>query len=225
MRAYATNNAGTEYGPEVMFITYKADAITDIDNNYYNIVTIGSQTWLAENLKTTRFNDGTEIPLVTDNVAWTALTTPGYCWYNNDPVTNKVTYGALYNWYAVDALSTGGRNICPAGWHPSDDSEWTTLVTFLGGADIAGNKLRETGTSHWTSPNSGATNETGFKGLPAGYRGTIFNFIQSYGIWWSYSGSNMGSELYRDMSSNSSALNRGQIVKQSGLSVRCIKDN
>ena len=107
--------------------------VVDIDGNVYHTVTIGTQVWMVENLKTTKYNDGTAIPLVTDNTAWGALTTPGYCWYNNDSATYKNTYGALYNWYAVN---TG--KLAPTGWHVPTDSEWTVLTTYLGGQSVAG---------------------------------------------------------------------------------------
>ena len=122
---------------------------------------------MAENLKTTKYRDGTSIPLVTENTAWLNLTTPGYCWYNNDAAHYKSTYGALYNWYVLNAGSNGWKNVCPTGWHVPTDAEWTTLTTYLGGESIAGGKLKETGTSHWLSPNTVATNETGLHTLRA----------------------------------------------------------
>ena len=138
--------------------------VTDVDGNVYNTVTIGTQCWLQENLKTTKYKDGTSIPLVTDNSAWGSLSTPGYCWYNNDD-TYKNTYGALYNYYTVLT-----NNLCPSGWHVATEREWSTLVTYLGGASIAGGKLKESGTTHWVTPNTGANNETGFIALPGGRR-------------------------------------------------------
>jgi uncharacterized protein (TIGR02145 family) len=149
--------------------------VKDIDNNRYEIVTIGTQTWMGENLKTTRYNDGSVIPLITDdNTAWETASTngaPAYTWYNND-ASNLITYGALYNWYAIDTLSNGNKNVCPTGWHVPTDVEWTTLTTYLG----AGGKMKEAGLAHWTTPNTGATNESGFAGLPGGYRGTNGTF-------------------------------------------------
>ena len=136
VRAYATNDAGTGYGMAMSLKTL--DGINDIDGNAYNKVTIGRQTWLVENLRTTKYNDGTLIPLVQDNTAWSNLITPGYCWFDNDEVANKNPYGALYNWYAVN---TG--KLCPSGWHVPTDTEWTTLIDNLGGLDVAGGKLKE----------------------------------------------------------------------------------
>jgi uncharacterized protein (TIGR02145 family) len=150
---------------EDMLIDGELFTLTDVDNNTYKVVKIGTQVWMAENLKTTRYNDGSAIPLVTDNTEWNNLTTPGYSWYNNDSATYAQTYGALYNWYTVE---TG--NLCPTGWHVPSDAEWTTLTDYLGGEAIAGGKLKETGTAHWDSPNTGATDETGFTAFPGGNR-------------------------------------------------------
>jgi hypothetical protein len=108
-----------------------SNLVKDIDGNVYDTVTVGTQTWMVENLKTTRYNDGTAIPLVTKSVAWETLSTPGYCWYNNDESTYKAPYGALYNWYTVN---TG--KLCPTGWHVPGDSEWIVLIDFLGGPEL-----------------------------------------------------------------------------------------
>jgi uncharacterized protein (TIGR02145 family) len=183
---------------------------------------------MAENLKVTRYNNGAAIPLVTDEAAWAALTTPGYCWYNNDEAIYKDTFGALYNWFVVDTVSNGSKNVCPMGWHVPTDAEWTILTTYLGGVSVAGGKLKETGTTHWLSPNTGATNESGFTALPGGYRfldGTSCNLGIS-GSWWSsteytYSyGAYLWSFGYIDCNASRS-YNDG---KTSGFSVRCVKD-
>jgi len=139
--------------------------VTDIDGNCYRTVTIGTQVWMAENLKVTHDCNGEAIPNVTDGATWAGLTAGAYCEYNND-VNNVATYGRLNNWYAV----ADSRNISPAGWHVASDAEWQTLSIFLGGDAIAGGKMKETGTTHWYSPNTGATNESGFSALPGGYR-------------------------------------------------------
>jgi uncharacterized protein (TIGR02145 family) len=224
LRAYATNSQGTAYGNEDRFRTYNADAIQDVEGNWYNIVTIGSQVWMAENLRTTMYSDGTSIPLVTDNTEWAALTQPGYCWYNNNEATYKDSYGALYNWYAVDAESNGGKNVCPAGWQVPTDAEWTILTTYVGGESVAGGMLKETGTTHWTSPNTGATDQFGFTALPSGlreYNGT-FGFIGGYGAWWS---STVYADAYgRQMNYNASYVVRFSNSKRYGLSVRCLKE-
>jgi len=206
---------------------YGALKLLDYDGNYYNTIKIGNQIWMAENLKTTKYNDGTAIPNVTDNTAWAALTTPAYCWYNNNEAAYKATYGALYNWYTVDVTSNGGKNVCPTGWHVPTDAEWTTLTTYLGGVDVAGGKLKETGTTHWTTPNTGATNETGFTALPGGYRhldGT-FNNIGDLGYWWSATEYSATLAWNRSLTYNYSNVIRSYLnYKKYGYSVRCVRD-
>jgi uncharacterized protein (TIGR02145 family) len=195
--------------------------VTDIDGNVYHPITIGTQVWLVENLKTTRYNDGTPIPLVTDSTAWSNLTTPGYCWYNND-AANKNTYGALYNWFTVN---TG--ILAPTGWHVPTDTEWTTLTTYLGGESIAGGKLKETGSTHWRSPNAGATNESGFTALPGGHRDIngAFSAIGDDGYWWSVTEyGSTGKVWYRNMNYNYAGVVRVSNNKINGHSVRCVKD-
>ena len=223
VRAYATNSAGTGYGSAMSFTTQggTTGTVTDIDGNVYHTVTIGTQVWMVENLKTTKYRDGTSIPNVTDNTAWNNLTTGAYCDYNNTP-SNSATYGKLYNWYAA----TDAHNIAPTGWHVPTDAEWTTLTTYLGGASIAGSKLKETGTTHWPSPNTGATNETGFTALPGGYRsnGGPFDSIGNYCLWWSASEFSATDAWYRYMFHNYSFVNRLNLSKEMGYSVRCVRD-
>jgi uncharacterized protein (TIGR02145 family) len=221
-RAYATNSAGTAYGNQVTFNTM----IADIDGNFYNIVTIGTQVWLKENLKVTKYQDGTIIPNISDNTAWSGLSNGAYCWYNNNSATYKDTYGALYNWYT---LSSG--LLCPAGWHAPTDAEWHQLILFLDPSAplsnpeslIAGNKLKESGTTHWQSPNSGATNESGFTALPGGSRDIngAFSRIATSGFWW---GSDNSTAWYRDLDYNYAGVIRVSPNKKNGLSVRCIKN-
>lgn len=201
--------------------TLTIGALKDVDGNSYDTVRIGTQVWMIQNLKTTKYNDGTEIPLVTDRTTWLNLTSPGYCWYNNDSIAFKTTYGALYNWYTVN---TG--KLAPKGWHIPTDAEWTTLITYLGGNNIAGGKLKETGTTHWQIPNSGATNETGFTGLPGGYRnnGLAFNDMGNVGGWWSSSECGMPYAWFRCMYYNSSSVSRTVYNKEFGFPVRCIRD-
>jgi uncharacterized protein (TIGR02145 family)/uncharacterized repeat protein (TIGR02059 family) len=221
-RVKASSSGGQTNGSDITFTT----TIKDNDANVYTAVTIGTQVWMIENLKTTKYNDGTSINNVTDSTAWAALTTPAYCWYNNDAATYKATYGALYNWYAVN---TG--KLCPAGWHVPSDAEWTILTDYLGGESVAGGKMKESGTAHWWDPNISATNESGFTGLPGGYRWKVFytglidNNISVEGLWWS-------STLYTDPAYswmrglghlNSSIYRNGQGL-QSGLSIRCVKN-
>jgi uncharacterized protein (TIGR02145 family) len=198
----------------------KCNEAMDIDGNAYHSITIGTQTWMVENLKTTKYNDGTAIPVVTDNDAWASLTTPGYCWYNNDSVTYKDTYGALYNWYTVN---TG--KLAPKGWHVATDDEWATLTTYVGGESVAGGKLKEAGTTHWSSPNTGATNEIGFSALPGGYRGNgIFTKVGSYGGWWSLNAIDPTNPYFRGMSYNIAYVGRSYFNMNYGFSVRCVRD-
>ena len=208
----------------LIFLLQPIITVTDIDGNVYHTVTIDTQTWMVENLKTTRYRNGDPIPNVT-NVAWDGLTTGAYCWYNNDEATYKAGYGALYNWYAV----ADGRNIAPAGWHVATDAEWTTLTTFLGGESIAGGKLKERGIAHWHSPNYGSTNESGFTALPGGYRsgyGATFNQIGYSGYWWTSTEYYPAASAYsRSMGYDYSGADRNYYYNDIvGFSVRCIKD-
>jgi uncharacterized protein (TIGR02145 family) len=183
VRAYATNSAGTAYGNEVSFITLTSGGttVTDADGNVYPTVIIGTQEWMGENLRTTKYNDGTLIPKVTDDTEWSELTSSGYCWYNDDSVAYSNLYGALYNWYTVN---TG--KLCPTGWHVPSDVEWNTLIDYLGGVIVAGGKLKEIGTTHWSSPNTEATNESGFTALPGGGRSYSgpYMYHGTFGMWW-----------------------------------------
>lgn len=194
--------------------------ITDIDGNVYSTVTIGTQVWMVENLKTTKYNDGTSIALITDNTEWSNANTAAYCWYDND-ISNKDSYGALYNWYAVNTVK-----LCPAGWHSPADPELTALSDFLGGDDIAGGKLKEMGTTHWASPNEGATNESGFTALPSGYRSWNgnFNLAGTYTCIWSSSELNDLEGWFREIYGWKPNFTRSEDFKEYGFSVRCLKD-
>lgn len=203
------------FNPSVTYGT-----MTDQDGNVYKTVTIGTQTWMAENLKVTKYNDGIAIPNVTDNTAWKELTTGALCDYANTP-SNSETYGKLYNWYAV---KTG--KLAPKGWHVPSDAEWTELTNYLGGTSVAGGKLKETGTTHWASPNTGATNETGFTALPGGtrYSSGAFDDIGTSGVWWSATENNATSAWDRIVYLNYSDVVRGYFNKEVGFSVRCVRD-
>jgi uncharacterized protein (TIGR02145 family) len=221
IRAYATNSEGTTYGEEISFIT----SITDFDGNAYQTVNIGSQVWMKENLRTTKYRYGLAIPNVTNLTDWANASSGAYCWYDND-IANESIYGALYNWNTV---STG--NLCPVGWHVPTDDEWTALTTFLGSETIAGGKIKEAGITHWASPNTGATNESGFTALPAACRftGTAldpegFAGIKSGGIWWSASEYNATNAWARSVIFNDSKLFKGNMLKNIGNSVRCIRN-
>jgi uncharacterized protein (TIGR02145 family) len=206
-------------------ITFNFVACTDGDNNNYPVIEIGTQVWMSENLKTTKYNDNTAVPLVTGTSAWNALSTPGYCWYNNDSNTNRDIYGGLYNWYVVNIASSGGRNICPVGWHVPSDAEWTTFTTFIGGESVAG-KLKEIGTTHWISPNTGATDEVGFTARPGGRRFVAGNFTQigSYGYWWNSQESSTPTTWTRFLTTWDNFLNKSTYFKQDGFSLRCLKN-
>ena len=224
VRAYATNSAGTAYGSNITFTTTSGTggSVTDVDGNLYTTLTIGTQVWMASNLKTTKYNDNTAIPLIIDGTQWENLSTPGYCWYNNDAPANKDTYGALYNWYTVN---TG--KLCPTGWHVPTNSEWSSLATYLGGEGVAGGKLKESGTSHWISPNTGATNEAGFTALPNGYRSQYsgsFVSLGRYGDIWSSTEETTSNAWSRNMSYNDSWFARSSYSKKGGFSVRCLKN-
>lgn len=198
-----------------------SDLVTDIEGNTYKTVIVGSQIWMAENLKTTRFPDGTVIPLTEDASAWRNLTTPGYCWYNNDPVTYKDTYGALYNGFTI---ATG--KLCPAGWHVPDKQEWRALREFTGDSVKGGGKLKEAGTTHWLSPNKGADNSSGFTALGAGLRyfeGT-FASVLSYTSLWSSSGVANDELWYAALYFGDPSFAMDHKNKNHGFSVRCIKD-
>jgi uncharacterized protein (TIGR02145 family) len=221
VRAYATNNFGTGYGNTITYRTGDS-IITDIDGNAYYTITIGLQVWMMGNLKTTHYQDGSSLSNITDSVQWYSLSTGAYCYSQNDSVTLVKTYGRLYNWYAV----TDSRNICPVGWHVPTDKEWIVLIAYLSGDSIAGGKMKEPGTAHWKSPNSGATNESGFLALPGGARGYLSTFLNVgyYGFFWS---STEVSTVYAygySLSSDNILCSRSNNYKYYGLSVRCVKD-
>lgn len=242
IRAYASNMAGTGYGEVRKFTTLPAtativfnadltyDAVSDIDGNVYKTIIIGTQTWMAENLKTTRYNDDTEIPLVTDNNEWEHLTTPAYCWYENNEAVYKNLYGAYYNGYAV---ITG--KLCPSGWHVPSDEDWQTLEMYLGvqpgshGTD-EGLKIKETGTHNWfPEENINGTNETGFTGLPGGFRmgydGSNIGAEGYVAFWWTSSGyPQYGWLFYHWLLYDHSDIIGDSREIDTGMNVRCIKD-
>lgn len=195
--------------------------VTDIDGNVYNTVTIGSQCWMVENLNVSRYRNGDAIPNVTNNPQWSSYTQGAYCNYNNTDSISTI-YGRLYNWYAVN----DSRGLAPLGWHVGTDAEWSTLINFLGGGSIAGGKLKEVGTTHWVTPNTGATNETGFTARPAGHRhpSGIFDGIGSYGNSWCSNESSPSNAWTTTMNSISPEIIKYEVGKNLGFSVRCIKD-
>lgn len=211
--------------------------ITDIDGNIYHIVTIGTQTWMMENLKTTKYNDGTAIPNVTNNTTWAGLTTGAYCYYNNDATTYKEKYGCLYNWYAVN---TG--KLAPKGWHVPADAEWTILENYLIAngynydGSTTGNYIAKSlaSTTGWdTSTNTGAigndltkNNRSCFSALPGGFctRGSGFSNAGGDGYWWSSDQSNAGDAWGRHLGYASGFSNRISLYKPMGFSVRCVRN-
>ena len=199
--------------------------ITDAENNTYKTVTIGTQTWMAENLKVTKYNDGTAIPNITDNTQWSNLTTGAWSYYNND-VANNAKYGKLYNWYALSKISNGNKNVCPTGWHVPTDAEWTVLTDYLGGESVAGGKMKEVGTTSWNSPNTDATNTSLFTGLPGGYRYNSggYGSIGNDGYWWSSTENNTYYAWYRTLFNVHGDTYRNSNYKKFGLSVRCLRD-
>lgn len=191
-------------------------SVTDIDGNVYQTVAIGTQIWMVQNLKTTKYIDGSSIPFMSGG--WFELAAPAYCWYNYDS-TYKSTYGALYDWYTVNT----GR-LAPAGWHVPTDSDWTVLTTYLGGDTIAAGPMKATGTTYWSSPNTGATNVSGFSALPGGYcsDGGDFHNIGYTGSWWS-STPGVASDAWCRLVSNSTTLaTRYKANWGFACSVRCI---
>jgi uncharacterized protein (TIGR02145 family) len=198
------------------------EGVEDIDGNCYETIQIGEQVWMAENLKVTHYNDGSEIPNITNNGDWSGLSTGAYGDYDNNP-TNSETYGRLYNWYTVD----DSRGLCMEGWHVPSDEEYTVLKDYLGGGEVAGGKMKETGTEHWNSPNTGATNESGFTALPAGYRYSnygVYYGVGNYGYFWSSSEYDSDDAWTRSLYYGSSNVFRYNYGKQSGFSIRCLKN-
>lgn len=197
--------------------------MTDQDGNTYKTITIGTQTWMAENLRTTKYRNGEPIPEVTPNTNWAYMASGAYCNYNNTTdIEDIATYGRLYNWYTV----SDSRNIAPAGWRVPTNTDWNTLVAYLGAAQ-AGGKLKETGTTHWTSPNTGATNESGFTALPGGcrwYPDGAFYEIGIGGLWWTSTPYSQLEGTYLGISNDFSSTGLQNRAKQLGLSVRCVKE-
>jgi uncharacterized protein (TIGR02145 family) len=195
-------------------------------------VTIGTQIWSTRNLDVTTYRDGTPIPQVTDPTQWQNLTTGAWCYYNNDPA-NGAIYGKLYNWYAVAGIhdnnpATPNKILAPIGWHVPTDTEWTTLTTFLGGDSVAGGKMKSTGTSLWESPNTGATNESGFSALPGGFRNFdgAYNNINVMSFLWSSSelvSDNSNANVVFLLNGMSDAVSNNA-NKKFALSIRCIKN-
>lgn len=232
LRSYAVSTAGVSYGNEVTFTTptsgvySKGNGVTDGEGNRYSTIQLGSQEWMQENLKVTRFRNGDPIPLITSSNEWINLFTPGISYFNNNP-DNGNTYGVLYNWYTV----SDPRGICPTGWHVPSNAEWETLSNYIGGSALAGGRLKTTGTlsdslGFWNAPNTGASNQSGFSGQPAGTRSFTGSFIDlsAKSLWWTTTEDvNIGS-LHWYILNNSAIFFNDRESKRAGLSVRCVKD-
>ena len=184
-------------------------------------ITIGTQVWESTNLDVTTYRDGTPIPEVTDPTAWASLTTGAWCYYNNDPA-NEGTYGKLYNWYAVN----DPRGLAPEGYHVPTVAEWTSLIDYLGGEDVAGGKMKSTGTLLWLSPNTAATNESGFSGLPGGGRndGGTFAGVGRGATYWSSSLHSKENALICFLGNDNGHQGRLNFNRRYGFSVRCLRD-
>ncbi len=185
-------------------------------------IAIGTQVWMLKNLDVSSYRNGDFIPEVTDSNLWVGLSTGAWCWYRNDSATYAATYGKLYNWYAVN----DPRGLAPAGWHIPRDVEWTILSDFLGGDAVAGGAMKEAGAIHWITPNTGATNSSGFTGLPGGARDDRggFSFIENDGYWWSSTELNATDAWSRYLGFYGGLLGSTNTTKRIGFSVRCLRD-
>jgi len=228
IRAFAANGIGAGYGSTETLKTLKPviDSVADVNGNIYHVVPIGTQSWLCENLRVTKYNNGDAIPNVTVDVTWKNLSTGAWCVYDNQAANGSV-YGNLYNWHAL----ADSRGLCPAGWHVPTDAEWNSLSTFLGGMTTAGGPLKSTGTLEagsglWYAPNTGATNSTGFTGLPGGTRINYGNYysLGNVGYFWSSSDTATDNAFNFVLDANNEELVRVYNFKTNGFSVRCCKD-
>ena len=235
----ASNGTLTQTKTKTNYITVNTGGsltVTDIDGNTYPTVIIGTQEWMAENLKVTHYPNGDLIPLVTDNTAWANLVDnnpdDAMCYYNNNASGESSTYGALYTYAAAigddwTRDNTVNQGVCPDGWHLPTDAEWTTLTDYLGGESVAGGKMKEIGTTHWNSPNTGSDNSSGFSALPSGCRYSSdgsFNDLGRNGYWWSATEYNSVGAYYRNLNYFSVPVYRGNYAKSNGFSVRCVRD-
>jgi uncharacterized protein (TIGR02145 family) len=215
------------------FTTLAAGQFTDIDGNIYDTIAIGTQVWMKQNLKVSKYRNGDPIPTNLSNSAWSGTTSGAYAIYNN-AVLNDSIYGKLYNWYAV----ADPRGLCPTGWHVPSDAEWQTLETSLGmpaselnntggrgSAQNVGGKMKAV-SSLWLAPNTGATNSSGFTGLPGGYRASdgTFNSIGNYGFWWSSTQNSTSFAWNRYLYHFGALVGRGNPTESYGFSVRCVRD-
>ncbi|MDA3822722.1 MAG: fibrobacter succinogenes major paralogous domain-containing protein [Bacteroidales bacterium] len=244
VRAFASNNLGTSYGNEAIFETMNANEyVFDYDENFYTKVKIGTQVWMAENLKTTHYEDGTKIQLLESDKLWAdlSISDKAMCYYDNSLVNAKI-YGALYTWATAmnganssSLTSAHVQGICPTGWHLPSDEEWTKLTDYLGGGSVAGDKMKESEMNYWIEHNNATpTNESGFSGLPGGFRvdqnGTSnsnpgdYYAIGGYGLFASSTEANTYEAYDRILSWADPYAEQDNTPKNFGFSVRCIKD-
>ena len=236
-RAYATNSEGTVYGNQITFSTLNVlftvgTGVTDVDSEFYPSVIIDGKHWMQKNLNVSKYRNGDVIPEVTNPAVWDTISTGAWCYYEND-TANGIVIGKLYNWHAV----SDPRGLAPAGWHIPTDAEWTTLTTFLGGENVAGKKIKESGNANWAASNMYSSNQSGFTALPSGYGYFNYNFVpdstpaltelfkykSNVAYWWSAT-DNQNLVWTRDVTNQSDAVIRSQVLKKSGLSVRCVKN-
>ena len=237
-RAYATDSDGTKYGGQIYFTTLASQfingtGVTDVEGTFYTSIKINGVEWMKKNLNVSKYKNGDVIPQVSDAAAWSALTTGAWCYYENDSANGPV-YGKLYNWYAVN----DPRGLAPAGWHIPTDVEWSSLTTFLGGEAVAGQKIKEDGTTNWAASSAAyGTNQAGFTALPSGvgylnytYMATptptladLFKDKTKLTYWWS-STANGNLVWSRNVTFNSDSVTRSGVIKSSGLAIRCVKN-
>lgn len=226
LRWTVTNNCGSIY--DEVTVSFEEDAshlnpnltygsVSDIDGNSYATIQIGTQNWMAENLKVSKYNDGNTIPYVTDRTEWNSTLTGAFTYFNNDDSHNTL-YGKFYNWHAVNT-----EKLCPTGWHIPTHAEWTILTDYLGGTTLAGGKMKSV--TGWNSPNTGASNVSGFSGLPAGYRHSRSSgSLNISGFWWSASEESASKSYQRDLQYQNSNVGTGSHPRYNGLSCRCVED-
>lgn len=202
-------------------------SVRDIDGNRYGTTVIGTQTWMTSNLRVTRYNDGTAIPLVEDSMVWRGIAHPAYCWYNNDSLA-MLQGGALYNFYVFDNAFNGGKQVCPVGWHVATLDEWEVLIEFVGGYKEAGFELKHHKYTEWSQMVDGPQNKYGFSALPEGYRTGLggFDHGSDWSSWWTstQSSATAGNGLVTGEMTYAISLN-DKLTKRVGKSIRCIKDS
>ena len=195
--------------------------VTDIAGNTYQTIRIGDQIWMAENLRTNKYANGTIIPNVTNDAQWDGLTTGAWCWFENNN-SNELPLGKLYNWYAVENQD----DLCPIGWRLPTDTDLQILIDYLGGSDVAGGKLKQEGSEYWIDPNIGATNESGFSAQPhggRGFQGKFSTFFGYFAQFWTISEEDQNKAWYLSLSHLNDNTILTNTQKRYGMAVRCIK--